>query len=297
MMEERIKVAVPSDIKIKKASFKIFVVLFLAVILILTYLPILVMGLTSFSTHPSGYDMPGVTTKWYGMLFTNRELFNSIMFTLRITFLSTIISTIFGTFSAIGINALNRKWRRRAIMFNNVPILNADIVTAALLLVMFQSVSMIITSILPGNKTFNFIARYGEAATLIAHVLFSTPYVILSVLPKLSKDESLFEAALDLGCSPNQALFKVVVPNLSSGIFSGALLAFTMSIDDFIITYFVSGSNQNFSTWLYGNLKTMKNGQWNQACAYNTILMLVTFTGIIAYQLFTGNKKSKKVVK
>ena len=297
MMEERIRVSVPTDIKIKNISYKVFVVLFLAIILILTYLPILVMALTSISTHPSGYDMPGVTTKWYGMLFTNRSLFTSILFTLRITFLSTIISTVFGTFSAIGINALNRKWRRRAIMFNNVPILNADIVTAALLLVMFQSVSMIITSMLPNGESFNLIAKYGEVTTLIAHVLFSTPYVILSVLPKLSKDESLFEAALDLGCSPNQALFKVVVPNLGSGIFSGALLAFTMSIDDFIITYFVSGSNQNFSTWLYGNLKTMKNGQWNQACAYNTILMLVTFTGIIVYQLISSKKSSKKVVK
>lgn len=290
-MENMIKVAVPLSNRLKKYSFKTFVIVFFAIILTVTYLPILVMALTSFSTHPSGYDMPGVTAKWYGMLFTNRSLYTSILFTLRITFLSTIISTVFGTFSAIGINSLTKKQRKKAIIMNNIPILNADIVTAALLLVMFQGLSLIISNF----YKINIIGRYGEITTLIAHVLFSTPYVVLSVLPKLSEDESLFEAGLDLGCTPYQTLFKVVIPNIKSSIFSGALLAFTMSIDDFIITYFVSGSHQNFSTWLYGNLKTMKNGQWNQACAYNTILMVVTFTGIILYQIITAKNKRKKV--
>ncbi len=130
--------------------------------------------------------------------------------------------------------------------------------------------------------------------TLIAHVLFSTPYVILSVLPKLNKDNSLFDAAMDLGCSPHQALFKVILPNIKSGIFSGMLLAFTMSIDDFIITYFVSASNDNFSTWLYGNLRTLRNGQWNQACAYNTILMTITFVAIIGYNIISNKRKNRK---
>ena len=140
----------------------------------------------------------------------------------------------------------------------------------------------------------NIIAKYGFITTLIAHVLFSTPYVVLSVLPKLNSDNSLFDAALDLGCSPYQALYKVIIPNIKSGIFSGALLAFTMSIDDFIITYFVSASNDNFSTWLYGNLKTLRNGQWNQACAYNTILLIVTFTAIIGYQLLSSKRRGVK---
>ena len=141
----------------------------------------------------------------------------------------------------------------------------------------------------------NIIANYGRITTLIAHILFSTPYVVLAVLPKLSKDNQLYEAALDLGCSPKEALDKVVLPNLKTAIFSGALLAFTMSIDDFIITYFVSGPNQNFSTWLYGNLRQQRNGQWNQACAYNTILMIITFTGIVIYQITKGKKKEKSV--
>ncbi len=230
--------------------------------------------------------MPGVTTKWYGMLITNKTLFKSIVFTLEITILSTIISTIFGTFSAIGINALSRKRKKQMIMLNNVPILNADIVTAAFLLLIFQVISIVLQV--------NLIAQYGKLTTLIAHVLFSTPYVVLSVLPKLSKDNDLFDAALDLGCSPREALDKVILPNIKTGIFSGALLAFTMSIDDFIITYFVSGSQQNFSTWLYGNLKQQRNGQWNQACAYNTILMLITFVGIIVYQIIKNRKKEER---
>ncbi|MDE7100275.1 MAG: hypothetical protein K2O05_00290, partial [Anaeroplasmataceae bacterium] len=137
-MMESIKVLPPKSQIIKKRLLQIAVVLYLTVILLLTYLPIVIIALTSFSTHTSGYQMPGVTLKWYAMLVQNKSLFKAITFTLEITFLSTIISTIFGTFTAIGINALNRKWRKRMIILNNVPILNADIVTAAFLLIIFQ---------------------------------------------------------------------------------------------------------------------------------------------------------------
>lgn len=283
MNENRIVVAKPLGKRVKAVSYKVFVLCFIIFVLLLTYLPILVMALTSFSTDPFGYRFNGVTLQWYSKLFENGDLRDSIVFTLEITLLSTILSTLFGTLSAIGINSLNKKARKRFIILNNVPILNADIVTAAFLLIIFQ-----LLSILFGV---NIIAKYGFITTLIAHILFSTPYVVLSVLPKLGKDNSLYDAAIDLGCSPNQALRKVILPNIKSGIFSGALLAFTMSIDDFIITYFVSASNDNFSTWLYGNLKTMRNGQWNQACAYNTVLMTITFLGIILYQLISMRRK------
>lgn len=285
-MTERIRVEAPTSQIVKNRIKKALIIIFFIIVLTITYLPILVIALTSFSTHTSGYQMPGVTLRWYGMLVTNKSLFNSIVFTLEITFLSTIISTLFGTFSAIGINALNKNKRKKMIILNNVPILNADIVTAAFLLVIFQVISIILQT--------NIIASYGKLTTLIAHVLFSTPYVVLSVLPKLSEDNDLYEAALDLGCSPKEALESVIIPNIKTGIFSGALLAFTMSIDDFIITYFVSGGNQNFSTWLYGNLKQMRNGQWNQACAYNTILMTITFIGIFAYQIIKNKREDTK---
>lgn len=286
MNENRIVVAKPLSQRAKRISYKTFVIVFVVFVLLLTYLPIIVMALTSFSTDPYGYRFNGVTLNWYAKLFENGDLRDSIVFTLEITFLSTLISTVFGTLSAIGINSLSRKVRKRFIILNNVPILNADIVTAAFLLIIFQLLSIFIGV--------NIIAKYGFITTLIAHVLFSTPYVVLSVLPKLGKDNSLYDAAIDLGCSPYQALYKVIIPNIKSGIFSGALLAFTMSIDDFIITYFVSASNDNFSTWLYGNLKTMKNGQWNQACAYNTVLMVITFVVIIGYQLISIRRGKEK---
>lgn len=282
-MENIIKVEIPKSTRNKKLLIKILVCLFLIIILAITYLPIIVIALTSISTHTSGYQMTGITFKWYAMLVENKSLYKAIIFTLQVTFLSTIISTIFGTFSAIGINALSKKMKKRFIILNNIPILNADIVTAAFLLVIFQVLSIVFQV--------NIISQYGKLTTLIAHVLFSTPYVVLSVLPKLSKNNDLYDAALDLGCRPKDALDKVVLPNIKSGIFAGALLAFTMSIDDFIITYFVSGSNQNFSTWLYGNLRQQRNGQWNQACAYNTILMVITFSAIVIYQIVKSKKK------
>lgn len=286
MMNEKILVEKPLSYKVKKNSYKTFVIAFIAIVLLITYIPILVMAVTSFSTDPFGYRFTGFTIQWYLKLFTNGELNESIMFTLQITFISTLISTVFGTITAIGINALNKNVKKKIIVLNNVPILNADIVTAVFLLLIFQIISIIIGV--------NVIAKYSFITTLIAHVLFSTPYVVLSVLPKLNKDNSLYDAAIDLGCSPYQALYKVIIPNIKSGIFSGALLAFTMSIDDFIITYFVSGDRDNFSTWLYGNLKTLRNGQWNQACAYNTVLMTITFVAIIGYQLFSSRKKKEE---
>ncbi|MGM9970589.1 MAG: ABC transporter permease [Anaeroplasma sp.] len=286
MMNDRIIVEKPLSQKVKKYSYKTFVIAFIVIVLVITYVPILVMALTSFSTDPLGYRFNDFTSVWYTKLFENGDLRDSIVFTLQITFLSTIISTIFGTISAIGINSLSKKAKKRIIILNNVPILNADIVTAAFLLIIFQSISIILGV--------NIISKFGFITTLIAHVLFSTPYVVLSVLPKLNADNSLFDAAMDLGCSPASALFKVIIPNIKSGIFSGALLAFTMSIDDFIITYFVSASNDNFSTWLYGNLKTLRNGQWNQACAYNTILMVITFSCIIIYQLISAKRRNVK---
>lgn len=269
----------------KKTSLiiKIVSITFLVLVLLITYLPIIVIALTSFSTDKFGLSMSGFTFEWYQKMWKSRSLMNAITYTLEISILSTIFSIIFGVISAIGINGLSRKNKKRFIILNNVPILNADIVTAAFLLVIFQLVSMIIGRNVLGTTT-----------TLIAHILFSTPYVVLSVLPKISElNDSLYDAALDLGCSPRFALRKVILPNIKSGIVTGGLLAFTMSIDDFIITYFVTGKSQNFSTWLYGSLRTLRNGLWNQACAYNTLLIVLTMVIVIGYQFFNIRRKER----
>ena len=130
----QIKVTPLRSKQIQKYSYKAFQIFYLGIILLLTYTPILVMVLTSFSTDPLGYRMNGLTTKWYTAMFTNDDLKDAIIFTLEITFLSTLISTIFGTFTAIGINSLSKELKKKFIVLNNVPILNADIVTAVFLL-------------------------------------------------------------------------------------------------------------------------------------------------------------------
>lgn len=289
MMNNQLVIKKPKSLVIKNKSYKAFQVIFLLVILFITYFPLIVMALTSVSSDPLGYRMNSFTLKWYGSMFSNQDLMSSIMFTLEISFLATLISVVFGTIAAIGINSLSQKAKNKFMLLNNVPVLNSDIVTAVFLLLLFQVLSLIFGV--------NLIARHSFITTLLAHVFFSTPFVVLSVLPKLSKDNSLYDAAIDLGCSPFSALIKVVLPNIKSGIVSGAMLAFTMSIDDFIITHFVSGSKNNFSTWLYGNLKTLRNGQWNQACAFNTILILTTFSIIVIYQLVINKKKEVKYEK
>lgn len=286
MMNNQIIVKKPTSVVVKAKSFKIFQIVFLVTILLITYFPIIVMAFTSFSADPLGYRMTSFTTKWYSTMANNADLTSAILFTIEISILSTVISTIFGTLSAIGINALSKKAKSRFILLNNVPVINSDIVSAVFLLLLFQVISIICGV--------NLISKYSFITTLLAHIFFSTPFVVLSVLPKLSNDNSLYDAAIDLGCTPFMALIKVVIPNIKSGIASGAMLAFTMSIDDFIITHFVSGSQNNFSTWLYGNLKTLRNGQWNQACAFNTILILVTFSIIVIYQLISNRKKGEK---
>ena len=275
--------------KTKNYLIKAIAITFLVIVLLITYLPIIVIALTSISSDKFGLSMTKPTIDWYIAMWKSRSLMNSIIYTLQISFFSTLISIILGTFSAIGIHSLSKVAKRRIIMLNNVPILNTDIVSAVFLLVIFQLVGMIF-----GRSVFGF------TTTLIAHVMFSTPYVVLSVLPKLNtmNDSSLYEASLDLGCSPTKTLFKIVIPNVKTGIFTGGLLAFTMSIDDFIITYFVTGKRQNFSTWLYGSLKTLRNGLWNQACAYNTLLIIITIVVVFGYQfiVITKDKKRSKAV-
>lgn len=268
----------------KLEILKIISYVFLGFVLIITWLPLLVIALTSFSPDKFGLTMPSFTFEWYKAMWSNRSLMNAITYTLQITFASTAISIVFGVISALGINGLSRQLKRKIIMLNNVPILNPNIVTATFLLIVFQLVGIIMSRNVLGFTT-----------TLIAHVLFSTPYVVLSVLPKLSEiNDGIYEASLDLGCTPNRALLKTILPNIKGGVLTGGLLAFTMSIDDFIITYFTTGKRQNFSTWLYGSLKTLRNGLWNQACAYNTLLVFITVIAVFAYQIINIKRKERK---
>ena len=208
------------------------------------------------------------------------------MNTLTISVLSTVISTVLGTLFAIGINSLSKKKRQGLILLNNLPILNADIVSGVFLFFVFKVIGNILNIRYP----------LGYVTLLISHIFFSLPYVVLSVLPKLNEiDDNLFDAALDLGCKPNQALRKVIIPSIMGGIFSGAVLAFTMSIDDFTISYFVSGAKiQNLSIWIYSSSGNNRYGNIQSAYAFYSILTVVMFAVLVVYNVISSNKQAKR---
>lgn len=259
---------------------------FMGIILFLTYLPLLIISIQSFNKDSNGTSWDGFTLKWYTGMFSDSNLMEAIYWTLIIAILSTIISTILGTITAIGIHSLNKKHKKFMIFLNNIPIINADIVTGIFLLIIFNVVGNLLG--LRDNLGFHTL--------LIAHILFSTPYVILSILPKLGElDSNLFDAALDLGCKPFYALRRIILPSIKSGILVGMFFAFTMSIDDFVISYFVSGREiSNFSIWLYGNLKITKADPWPKACAYNTIIIFITIIAVVIYNFINKRKEGNK---
>lgn len=242
---------------------------------LLIYFPILVIMLLSFNKSQSSFEFTEFTLKWYGEIFKKEDLLSAITNTLTIAFISTLIATCAGTIIAIGINSLSKKNRIRLLILNNVPVINPDIVTGISLMLVF--------SLLP--------ISFGMSTMLLAHVFFSIPFVVLTVLPKLKElDTDIFDAALDLGCNYFQAVYKVIIPSIKTGIIAGALIAFTMSIDDFVISYFTTGNGyNNFSIWLYSALqRSLLNPA---AYAYNTLIVVASI-GVLGYINFS-NKKNR----
>ena len=199
---------------------------YLALILLFLYIPIVTMIVLSFNNTKSRTVWGGFTTHWYTQMFQDSAIMNALNNTLLIAFASALIATVIGTIAAIGINSMKRIPRTIVMGINNIPMLNSDIVTGISLMLAFIA----------------FGISLGFKTVLIAHITFNIPYVILSVMPKLKQtDSSLRDAAMDLGCTPLQAFFKVTLHEIAPGIVSGAIMAFTMSLDDFVISYFVSG--------------------------------------------------------
>ena len=273
--------------KKKHTVSTIFKILLMVFVLFLTYSPLIIIALMSIDKDPTATSFTGFTLKWYSQLFNDEELIGIIIKnTVLVAVISTVCSTIFGTITAIGIHSLNKKRRSRMIMLNNVPILNADIATAILLFIIFQVIGVILQ--IDESNRLNYFTL------VLSHIFFSTPYVVLSVLPKLGEiDKNLYDAALDLGCKPRKAILKVIIPAIKTGIFTGAMLAFTMSIDDFVISYMVGGTTENFSTWFYSRRRVTKNFPVQKASAYNTLLTLITITVLIVYNIIKKKKEKK----
>lgn len=201
------------------------------------YAPILYMIIYSFNDSRSLTKFSGFSLQWYEKMFNDSTMMESLFYTIAIAVLATVISTFVGTITAIGLSKSKRILKNIVEQINQIPIMNPEIVTAIGLLMFFSAIHV----------------RKGFMTLLLAHIMFCVPYVILSIMPKLrSLNPNLMEAAMDLGATPWQALTKVVVPQIMPGIISGALIAFTMSFDDFIISYFVTGNGvSNISITVY----------------------------------------------
>lgn len=207
--------------------------IYIALIMLFLYAPILVMVVFSFNASNSTAVLDGFSLKWYAELFSNSTVLTALRNTLILALLSALIATTLGSAAAVGIFSYKKKWTKNAVMsVTNIPMMNPDIVTGISMMLLF----VFLGRFLALRSSLSFFTL------LIAHITFNLPYVILSVMPKLGQlDPHLSEAALDLGCTPFKAFFKAILPSISSGIITGFIMAFTLSLDDFVISYFTTG--------------------------------------------------------
>lgn len=248
--------------------------LYVTLIFIFLYAPIATLMVLSFNASKTRARWGGFTFKWYRALLKNDAILQALYNTLLIAFLSAFIATLIGTIAAISIRGMKRRNRAILMGVTNIPMLNAEIVTGISLMLLFISLR----------------AQFGFGTILLSHITFNIPYVILSVMPRLKQlNPHTYEAALDLGASPLRAFFKVVFPDIFPGIASGFLMAFTMSLDDFIITHFTKGPGvDTLSTKIYTEVK---KGIKPEMYALSTIIFV---TVLLLLLLVNSSPKDKK---
>ena len=239
--------------------------IYLGIILFFMYAPILTLVVLSFNQSKSRSRWGGFTFNWYIRLFNDSEVLNALANTLTIALIATVIATIIGTLTTVALVGLNRKTRALIMGITNIPMINAEIVTGISLMLLFRVLHF----------------QNGLITVLIAHITFNIPYVMLSVMPRMKTiSPSVYEAALDLGAEPLYAFRKTILPDLLPAVFSGALMAFTMSIDDFIITYFTKGSGfDTLSTKIYSEVK---RGIQPEIYALSAIIFVLVLVLLIA---------------
>ena len=260
-----------NDSKLKR-FFQDFYLVF---VLIFLYAPILTMMVLSFNTSKSRTDWGGFTLDWYAQMFESSSIMDALYNTLLIAFISALAATILGTVAAIGISSMKKTPRNIAMGINNIPMLNSEIVTGISLMLAFLA----------------FGISLGFKTILLSHITFCVPYVILSVMPKLKQTSRYtYEAAMDLGAGPVEAFFRVVLPDIMPGVLSGFLLAFTMSLDDFIITHFTRGAGINtLSTLIYSEVR---RGIKPSMYALSTVIF-VTVLALLLITNFSSEKQGK----
>lgn len=254
--------------------------IYMALVLLFLYVPIFVLIVFSFNETKSRSVFSGFTLDWYARLFHNRIIISSLVNTIIIAVAASIVSTVLGTFAAIGINGMRKVPKAVVMNVTNIPIINPEIVTGVSLMLLFVF----------------FAARmnleFGFVTLVIAHITFDVPYVILNVMPKFNQmDPHLYEAAQDLGCSPLRAFRKVVLPEIMPGVVSGFLMSFTYSLDDFVVSYFTSGStSQTLPITIYSMTRRKVSPEIN---ALSTLIFVAVVVVLIVKQTIE-NKSAKR---
>lgn len=263
---------------VRKAIMKSY----LGLILLFMYMPIVVLIVFSFNESKSRGNWSGFTLKWYGDLFRNSQIMDSLYNTLIIALLSSAAAVVIGTLAAIGIHNMKKVRKTMVMNLTYLPVLNPDIVTGVSLMIMFVFIGAFIN------------LKLGFLTMLLAHISFNIPYVILSVLPKLKQmNKHLYEAALDLGASSSYALRKVIIPEIMPGIISGFLMAFTLSIDDFVISYFTTGSGfSNLSITIYTMARTGVKPTIN---ALSTLMFAGVLVLLLIINIRASREEKKKI--
>ncbi len=259
--------------------------IYLAIVFAILYIPILTLVLFSFNDGASTANFTGISLKWYKELFSSAETFEALRNTLILAVLSSVISTIIGTAAAEGIYKMKSKFLRKTVIsVSNIPMMNPEIVTGMSMMLFFVAVA--------GFLRLEY-ESIGFFAMLIAHITFCLPYVILSVLPRINElGDSLSEAALDLGCTPLQAFFKVKLPNIMPGVISGLTMAFTLSLDDFVISYFVGSSNfQTLPLLIYSMTKKKVTPDMY---ALSTLIVFAVFILLLISNMKKDNGQPKR---
>lgn len=243
---------------------------YLLIIFVFLYTPIVTLMIFSFNDSKSMGKWSGFTLKWYTQLFQNDRIMDALKYTLIIAIVASVVATIIGTLAAIGIHRMKGFPKKALLNINNLPVLNPDIVTGISIMSLFLFIFPILNKI-------GINAQFGFTTMLLAHITFNIPYVILSVLPKLKQlPTNITEAALDLGATPGYAMRKIILPQIKPGIVAGLLMAFTMSIDDFVISFFTTGPNvTNLSIEIYSMARKGINPSINALSTLMFITVLI----------------------
>ena len=246
---------------------------YLGLMLIFLYAPILVLMVFSFNGSKSMARWTGFSFKWYEALMHDSTIMNALMVTLSVAVISALVATFIGTFAAIGIHSMKKRPRAVVENISRLPMVNPDLVTGISFMMLFAAMGI----------------KGGYTRMLIAHITFNIPYVIFSVMPKLRQSSNLlYEAAMDLGCTPMMAIRKVVIPDIMPGIVSGFVLAFTLSLDYFVVSWFATDGIQNLSIYIYGIARRGISPKINALC---TIMFVVVVALLVFINLKSINEE------